>query len=248
MKKNRILKAASAPETPAVSPRRAVRKKGPVQRRTQQERRETTSAALIEATVAAISDRGYAGLRTGDITERAGVTWGAVQHLFGGKNELLLEVVVYAAENLLHELQRKIQRGGSLAQRVHEVVELTWRVYSSPAYFAMIEIVRGARAEPALHERIAEEQQRVRASITSLWIDLFEDAPVSDAQVRAVCDLVTLSLSGLASRKTYLWPQLPSAASTAVIEEIACDALQRPLASIAARKRPAKRKSTRRAR
>jgi AcrR family transcriptional regulator len=196
------------------------------QRRSQQERRDATAAILINATIDLLQDKGYAALRTRDVTRYAKVTWGAVQHLFGDKNELLLQVIQHASDELLRDLALTIDRHSTLEERLHAAIESTWNAYGSRAYFAMVEIVRGTRAEPKLHERIVAMQQRVRTRVAKMWLEIFHDAQVPPARVQQVTELVTLSLSGLAARKIYLWSEASANNTLKLLEEVALSALR----------------------
>lgn len=63
--------------------------------RTKAEQREATTAALIAAARALFAERGYAGVGTEEIVQRAGVTRGALYHHFrGGKEDLFRAVLV----------------------------------------------------------------------------------------------------------------------------------------------------------
>jgi AcrR family transcriptional regulator len=63
--------------------------------RTKAEQSEATTAALIEAARALFAERGYAGVGTEEIVQRAGVTRGALYHHFrGGKEDLFRAVLV----------------------------------------------------------------------------------------------------------------------------------------------------------
>lgn len=199
-------------------PRRAKRAAPRQPRRTQEERRTLTRDRLINAVIEVIRQKGYAGLRARDVTATSGVTWGAAQHLFGDKNELLLQVATRVSDSLVQQLDtRNEARGGDLRQRVATVVNLIWEVYSSQDYFAMVEIVRGTRADVKFHEKLVESLARLSVRIERLWLDIFEDAAASEAQSLACCNIVVLTLSGLAARKIYLrlGPQ-----TDAILEEL----------------------------
>ncbi|MCB8794014.1 TetR family transcriptional regulator, partial [Escherichia coli] len=51
--------------------------RGRAPRRSQQERREETRAALLDATIEALVEGGYATLTLAQVTERAGLSLGA---------------------------------------------------------------------------------------------------------------------------------------------------------------------------
>jgi AcrR family transcriptional regulator len=54
-------------------------------------KRQRTRAALIEATLAIIAERGFAAVSLGEVAARAGVTTGSIYSNFRGKGELLWE-------------------------------------------------------------------------------------------------------------------------------------------------------------
>jgi AcrR family transcriptional regulator len=62
--------------------------------RTKAQQREATTAALIGAARALFAQRGYAGVSTEEIVQRAGVTRGALYHHFGGGKEALFQAVL----------------------------------------------------------------------------------------------------------------------------------------------------------
>jgi len=82
-------------EVPAASPERASREPPAPRPRTKAAQSEATVTALIRAARELFSERGYAGVGTEEIVQRAGVTRGALYHHFrGGKEELFRAVLV----------------------------------------------------------------------------------------------------------------------------------------------------------
>jgi AcrR family transcriptional regulator len=64
--------------------------------RTKAEQSEATTAALLDAARVLFAERGYAGVGTEEIVQRAGVTRGALYHHFkGGKEDLFRAVLVH---------------------------------------------------------------------------------------------------------------------------------------------------------
>src|ERR671934_2012510 len=72
--------------------------------RTQTERSEATRAALIAAARELFAARGYAGVGTEEIVQRAGLTRGALYHHFAGKHDLFRAVY----ERVERELTERI--------------------------------------------------------------------------------------------------------------------------------------------
>lgn len=59
-----------------------------MKRRTQEERRTDTKAALVKAATTLFMELGYDGTSNSEISERAGLTRGALAHYFSGKAEI----------------------------------------------------------------------------------------------------------------------------------------------------------------
>src|SRR5918992_3147393 len=68
---------------------------------------EATRAALVSAARALFAERGYTGVGTEEIVQRAGVTRGALYHHFGDKKDLLRAV--------LHDLARELAEASATA-------------------------------------------------------------------------------------------------------------------------------------
>ena len=62
----------------------AVRKRGDA---------EQTRRRVLDAAIATVVDVGYYKASSNEIARRAGVTWGSIQHLFGSREQLMLDVV-----------------------------------------------------------------------------------------------------------------------------------------------------------
>ncbi len=67
-------------------------------RMTNEELRARTRKKLIQATIKEIAKNGYANLTTKGITNRSGVTWGAAQHIFTNRENLVFEAARAASE------------------------------------------------------------------------------------------------------------------------------------------------------
>lgn len=181
----------------------STKKTGPA-RRTQLERREETTRALIDATIYAINEYGLGGLRTNHVTSRAGVSWGAVQHIFGDKGGLLLAVAGEATDQLTKNLRASVKASDDLSTRLRTMIDLTWSIYRLPSYVAMVEIIRDSRRDPALNKKILRAQKSLTQDLRAVWQDVLADTGMPEERINRVRDMVTLTLSGLASRRIFL--------------------------------------------
>ncbi|MEM8987571.1 MAG: TetR/AcrR family transcriptional regulator [Pseudomonadota bacterium] len=173
-------------------------------RRSQEQRRRATTNKLIEATIEVVNENGYSGLRATAITKKAGVTWGAVQHLFGDKENLLLTVANRTYEELSRALNADISPNAPLNTRVEQIIDLTWKAYQSEAYLAMVEILRGSRSQPTFNKELLKRQQSVNDDVRNTWLRLFSTSDIDARAIDDARDLVTLTLSGLAARRIFL--------------------------------------------
>lgn len=160
-------------------------------------------------------------MRTTDITKHAGVTWGAVQHLFGGKDQLLMEVAGAASEALVDMLEKDIEFDAPAQEKLTSIIDETWAIYSSDAYFAMVEIVRGTRTTPKIHDKTVDTQVKFMAKIEELWVRVFSSSGAAEKQIRQLCRLVVLFLSGLAARQLYLLPGKETDKHVLMIKDVA---------------------------
>src|SRR5919199_6166892 len=83
-----------------------------VKRRTQAQRREATRAALIAAARELFAARGYAGVGTEEIVQRAGVTRGALYHHFPGKHDLFEAVYERVERELAERIVTEVPLAG----------------------------------------------------------------------------------------------------------------------------------------
>lgn len=173
-------------------------------RRTQEDRRAKTRDAILRATVSALAEHGYASVRTRHIIERAGVTWGAVQHLFGDKEGLYLDVATHAIRSLTLEIHAISKSTDQLEERIDRVTKRTWANYSSASYLAMTEVVRGSRGDEAFQAKVIETQKTWTNHVAKGWRELFAAYEIDHARIDEARNMVTLILSGLASRQLFL--------------------------------------------
>src|SRR5262245_12426567 len=103
-------------------------------RRTQAERTAATRERIMRAVVESIAEVGFQKTTANEITRRAGVTWGAVQHHFGGKEGILGAVLRESFERFAARLADVPGPTAPLAERVSAFVDLAWDHFRSPDY------------------------------------------------------------------------------------------------------------------
>jgi AcrR family transcriptional regulator len=169
-------------------------------RRSHAERTAETRARIVTATVACIAELGFQRATAQEITRRAGVTWGAVQHQFGDKDGILLAVLDDSFQRFEAHLADVPLERTSLAERASLFVERAWRHFSSREYASTFEILLDhLRREAPRAARQPSWQERMFESFDRVWRRLFHDAAISRGRHRLLQHYTVAVLSGLAS-------------------------------------------------
>lgn len=119
-------------------------------RRTQAERRATSRAKILDAALVCLAERGYAGTTFPEVLGRAGLSNGAMWRHFRSKADLLVAAVLHAEARLVPPDSDPPPPERSIAARVDTAVEHLWNYAHSPAFQALIELLRASRADPEL--------------------------------------------------------------------------------------------------
>jgi AcrR family transcriptional regulator len=165
---------------------------------------QRTRARLIEATVALIREHGYAAATAQRIARRAGVTWGAAQHQFGSKEEILETILRLAYGRFIEMMGARQMRRGSRAARARGFVRRMWAHYQGDYYRVSLEILRATRGRKK-HRARAWEQRHGRAHVQAVRA-AFHDTQLTDAQLREALDFMHCCLTGLAIGRVFEGP------------------------------------------
>jgi AcrR family transcriptional regulator len=216
---------ARSPAARARRPRGARR-----ERRSHAERTAETRARILAAVRDCIAELGFRRTTASEITRRAGVTWGAVQHHFGDKDGILAAVLEDSFERFEARLAGVPVEGAPLGRRAALFVERAWEHFGSAHYRSTFEILlqdaprAGAAGAGSWQRRMARAWDRV-------WRRLFADARIGRARQIALQHYAICVLAGLAT--TQLLEGEDAAARPAALELLA-ETLARELAGAAA--------------
>ena len=154
-----------------------------------------TRESLINATVSLIQEGGFAAASSSRIAERAGMTWGAAQHHFGSKEDILKAILDLSYDSFVATMAAPGLEKGSLEQRVGGFVDRMWSHYQSHWYRVSLEILLATREE-ANHAALAWE---VRQGKTHLKVvrTIFRESRLSEAKLQEVLTFTHCCLSGL---------------------------------------------------
>jgi AcrR family transcriptional regulator len=180
-----------------VATRVALRTRGrPRRRRSHAERTAETRARLIEAVVDSIAELGVQRATAQVIVARAGITWGAVQHHFRGKDGLLMAVLEDSFARFAERL-RDIPPEVGLAERVGLFVDRAWAHFNSRHYRSTFEILRNFLGREV--HRGGDWREQMQEAWNGVWSRIFSDARLSRRRSLMLQHYTVATLSGLAA-------------------------------------------------
>ncbi len=160
-----------------------------------------TRGRLIDATIGLIRERGFAAATASNIARRAAITWGAAQHQFGSKEEILEAILQLAYAQYIEAMSAPGLSGGSRRQRARELVTRMWAHYQGDYYRVSLEILRATRGARAQRAR-AWEQRQGRAHLRVVR-NVFPESHLSDAQLQEALTFTHCCLTGLAMEPLF---------------------------------------------
>jgi len=167
------------------------------QRRTQEERSTETRARLIDATLDLLVERGYALATTAAIAGRAGVTRGALNHHFSGKDDLIVQSVSHQLRSWIGEIRQvaELVQAGSLS--LSDFVDRMWELFSGRLFLVTLEHVTAARHNPYLREQLVSVTREFHAALDGTWQDFFDGTGLQKPEVEAAFNATLCLMRGM---------------------------------------------------
>lgn len=135
--------------------------------RTQQQRRDETRRALLDAAVESLVELGFARTTTLEVQRRAKVSRGALLHHFPSKAELLAATIAHLAELRGRELKDRAPQlpAGGGTPRIEAAIALLWECFRGPLFEVTLELRGAARTDRELRAALAVAERHVRDRI-----------------------------------------------------------------------------------
>jgi AcrR family transcriptional regulator len=169
--------------------------------RTQQQRRDETRRALLDAAVESLIEVGFARTTTLEVQRRADVSRGALLHHFPSKNELMVAAVDHLAQMRARELK---QLAGLLPEerdgraRTGAVLDLLWQCFSGTMFQVSMELRTAARTDPELRPVLAAGERVLRDRIFAQAKTLFGKDVANHPNLERALDLTLQLMIGAA--------------------------------------------------
>lgn len=144
-------------------------------RRSQAERSATTRDALLDATIACLSQDGYANTTTSRVAERAGVSRGAHLHHFQTRSALVAAAMESLARRRGEALMAAVDNLPAGSERLARGLDLVWESYSNPLFLAALDVWTHARTDTELRAHLVIVEREFDRQTLELTRRLFPE-------------------------------------------------------------------------
>ena len=167
-----------------------------------------TRERILGAVIELINESGLAGATSSQIAQRAGITWGAVQHHFGNKDEIMVAVLYRAQDIYLNQLSEAKLNEGPIEARITRFVDTVWEHYRSDLYFAFSEILRAWHLNSKGTDSPGFSVDQHQDKHIRIMAEMFENYPIPRSALKDSFRFVHRFLAGFAMDK-ILEPEAP---------------------------------------
>jgi AcrR family transcriptional regulator len=176
-----------------------------------QERSLATRAALLDAAIECLVERGYAATTTIETARRAGVSRGAQLHHFPTKAELLATAVEHLFDRRRAEFLEAFAAIDPDADRLDAAMDLLWSMFQGPTFVAWTELWVAARCDPELAATLVGVERRFTAETRDLFTELFPAAAGADAELYGMArDFAFALMGGVAMQRLFPHGERPA--------------------------------------
>jgi len=186
-----------------------MRNGGPVQ-----ERSVATRAALLDAALDTLVERGYAATTTIEVARRAGVSRGAQLHHFPSKAALLTAAVEHLLDRRLAEYRDAFAGVDPNADLLDAGIDLLWSMYQGPTFVAWVELWVAARTDADLRTAVTYMETRFLVESEAIFAEVLDptaDPATGFAQIGrafAFAFMDGVALSHLVGHPGFLPPEV----------------------------------------
>jgi AcrR family transcriptional regulator len=128
---------------------------------------------LLDATIDCLVELGHARTSTVEVTERAGVSRGAMLHHFPSRADLMAAAVDRLASRRIAEFVASVTRVGETDDIIGVAIDLLWAHFTAPTFTAVLELTIVARTDTELAEVLHPLVRRYDAVIARTASMLF---------------------------------------------------------------------------
>ncbi len=162
--------------------------------RTQAERRASTQAKILDATVEALVTVGYAGTSTTEICKLAGVSQGALFRYWPTKGALLADAAAHLLGRVTTAYERAFSGRGGVG--VREALEALWDTYRLPDLQAAMELYVAARTDDDLACALRIIEPAHRGNLQRIAVQVLDPSLLSLPGFASFVELALAAVQG----------------------------------------------------
>jgi AcrR family transcriptional regulator len=166
-------------------------------RRTHAERRSTTQAAILAASVKLLIEDGYAGFSASRVAARAGVSRGAQEHYYPKKIDLIGAATRFAMDEAVRHAQSLAASAAHSPDPIEKFLADSQHFFFAPIYRALIEIMIAAHSDRALARVINPIVRDARHRLNNIWADTLDAAGYPREKAQQFIELTHYMMRGV---------------------------------------------------
>jgi AcrR family transcriptional regulator len=176
-------------------------KAAPTVRRTQAQRSADMRRRVLDAAVQMLADKGYAGFRTADVADAAGVSKGALTHHFATKDALVLDTLEHVFRIASDKARQRAHGKRSVDAAIGALLDDSRDFFFSDLFLIAIDLAIQSGHDSPNGAQIQKMSRDHRAPVEQAWLAALVDAGVPAALAEDLLWLTISIVRGLAVRR-----------------------------------------------
>jgi AcrR family transcriptional regulator len=164
----------------------------------QTEKSRLSRNRILDAAIYIIRHEGLSSATANRIARQSGLTWGAVQHHFGAKDDVLRAILEKSHADFIALMSDVSFDGQSLIARADRFIDLMWGHYCGDAYLAAVDVTLGEGRDPAQHTEWTKTAKAHAKEHIAMMRRTFDATTKSEAELQELLLFVHVVLTGLA--------------------------------------------------
>jgi len=145
-------------------------------RRTQESRSKAAREKLLQATIELLQERGYSGLTTKEVAQRAGFSNGALMHHYSTKADLVIAAGAHIYERHIESGRRAAASLAARKDPLSAFIDDCVDVYLGASFIPTTEMMIAARTDPLMNAPFDAFMQHYRKTMNEIWMAAFTRA------------------------------------------------------------------------
>ena len=158
---------------------------------------------ILDAAVDLLAKKGYAGFRTADVAEIAGVSRGAQTHHFPSKDDLVVAVVAHVFARAGEQGRKRARRVKSIDEAITVLLSDSQEFFFSELFLIAMDLAIQGRMNNVTGNPLVQISAASRLPVEASWLAALIEAGVPPAIAEDLLWLTISIVRGLAVRR--LW-------------------------------------------